>query len=66
MKVSLSSILIFRLENWSKYPIQSPNMVSLNFGKESSLFPVVGVKPGRAELALLNQVINNHIGDMVD
>jgi len=31
-------------------------MVSLNFGKESSLFPVVGVKPGRAELALLNQV----------
>ena len=41
-------------------------MVSLNFGKESSLFPVVGVKPGRAELALLNQVINNHIGDMVD
>ena len=61
----------FRIENWSRYQLSRPQVVT-SYGKQSSYLPVTNVLPGQLEFSVLEQdqgatgvsgVVRWHIGD---
>jgi len=54
-KESGSVGVALRLENWSKDTIGAPSYVKFQYGRQSSLFPLTSVRPGRIETSILDQ-----------